>query len=98
MDVDRARHALDLAGRQPQGLAQVPHRPRAIRRERRDQRRAIRAVALVDPRDQLLTNVAREIEVDVGRLVDLLVQEPSHEQLALHGVDVGEAGQVARSS
>ena len=74
--VDGARDPLDLARRQPQHLAEVAHRAaRAVAGEGGDQRRALGAVALVDPRDQLLADVAREVEVDVGRLGDLLVQE-----------------------
>ena len=94
--VDGASDALDLARRQPEGLAEVAHRrARAIAGERGHQRRALGAVALVDPRDQPLADVAGEVEVDVGGLGDLLVQEAPQEQLVSHRVDVREAGEVA---
>ena len=94
--VDRARHALDLAGRQAERLAEVADRaPPAVGGERRHERGALAPVALVHARDQLLADVAREVEVDVGRLGDLLVQEAPQEQLVADRVDVREAGQVA---
>ena len=49
----------------------------------------------MDPRDQPLADVAREVEVDVGRLGDLVVEEAAEEEPGLDRVDVGEAGQVA---
>ena len=49
----------------------------------------------MDAGDQLLANVAREVEIDVGRLCDLLVQEAPQEQPVAHRVDVREPGQVA---
>ena len=94
--VDRAGHPLDLARRQAERLAEVADRAaRPVAGERRDQRRALRAVALVDAGDQLLADVAREVEVDVGRLGDLLVQEAPQEEPVAHRVDVREPGQVA---
>ncbi len=52
-------------------------------------------VALVDARDQLLADVAREVEVDVRQRGQLLVQEAPDQQLVGDRVDVREAGQVA---
>ncbi len=96
VDVHHPRRALDLARRQPQHLPEVAHRPaRAIGGERAHQRRSLVAVALDDPRDQHLADVARKVEVDVGSLGDLLVQEAPEEQPAAHGVDVREPGEVA---
>ena len=96
VDVHGPREPLHLAERQPQRLAEVSDRPaRPIGGEGRDQRRTLRSIALVHPRDQLLPNVAGEVEVDVGDLGELLVQEAPQEELVLHRVDVGEAGQVA---
>ena len=96
VDVDGAGEALDLARRQPQRLAEVAHRAaRAVGGEGGDQRRALGAVALVHPRDQLLADVAREVEVDVGRVGQLLVQEAPEEEVVADRVDVREAGQVA---
>ncbi len=89
-------HPLDLSRRQAEHLAEVASRPaRPVAGEGRDQGRPVLPVALVHARDQLLPDVAREVEVDVGRLGDLLVQESPQEQPAAHGVDVGEAGEIA---
>ncbi len=91
----RARRPLDLSRRQPEHLAEVADRAlRPVGGEGGDQRRAIGTVALVDPRDQPLADVAREVEVDVGRLGDLLVQEAAEEQAGPDRIDVREAGQV----
>ena len=88
--------ALDLARRQPERLAEVADRAaRAIAGEGRDQRRALAPVAVVDARDQLLADVAREVEVDVGHLGDLVVEEAPEEEPRPHRVDVREPGQVA---
>ncbi len=89
-------HALDLPRRQPQRLAELADRAAGpVRRERRHQRRAVVAVALVDPRDQLLPDVAREVEVDVGQRGQLLVQEAADQQVVGDRIDVGQAGQEA---
>ena len=94
--VGAARHALDLARRQAEHLAQLADRAaRAEGREGRDQRRAVVAVALVHARDQPLADVAREVEVDVGQPVEVLVQEAPERELVGDRVDVREAGQVA---
>ncbi len=87
---------LDLAGRQAEHLAQLADGAAdAERREGRDQRCAVMAETLVHAGDQPLTDVPGEVEVDVGKPVQVFVQEPSQRQSVLHGVDVGEAGQVA---
>ena len=94
--VDDPRHPLDLSRRQAQRLAEVAHRPpRAVGGEGGDQGRAVGPVALVDPRDQLLADVAGKVEVDVGHRRHLLVEEAAGEQARLDRVDVGEPGQVA---
>ena len=91
-----ARHPLDLSRRQPQRLAQLADRPpRAIGRKRRHQRRAVVPVALVHPRDQLLADVTREVEVDVGQRGQLVVQEAPDQQVVGDRIDVREAGQEA---
>ena len=91
-----ARHPLELARRQPEDLAELADRAaRAERRERRDQRGALPPVAIVDPRDQDLADVAREVEVDVRQRGELLVEEAPEEQVVGHRVDVREAGEVA---
>ena len=82
--------------RQPERLAEVAHRAlRPVGGEGCDQRRVLLAVALVDPRDQHLADVAGEVEVDVRHRGGLVVEEAAGEELGLHRVDVGEAGQVA---
>src|SRR5437762_1902659 len=53
------------------------------------------AVALGDGDDQLLADVAREVEVDVRDGGELFVQEAADRQVRLDGVDVREPGQVA---
>ncbi len=74
--IGHARHALDLTGGQAQHLAQLADRsPRTKRRKGRHQRGALMSVALVHTRDQDLADVAREVEVDVGQPVQVLVQE-----------------------
>jgi len=46
------------------------------------------AIALVHPRDQLLPDVAREVEVDIGQRGQLLVQEPPDQQVVGDRIDV----------
>ena len=76
-----ARDALDLPSRQAERSAKVADcAARLVGREGGDQRRSLDAVALVDPRDQLLTNVAREVEIDVRQLGDLLAQETAKKE------------------
>ena len=90
------RHPLDLPRRQAQRLAELADRaPRAVGGKGRHQRRAVVAVALVHARDQLLADVAREVEVDVGQRGQLLVEEAPDQQLVGDRVDVREPGQVA---
>ena len=64
--VGHAGEPLELGVRQPERLADVADRaPRAVRREARHERRVRVAVALGDADDELLADVAREVEVDV---------------------------------
>src|SRR5919197_4013387 len=96
MEIHHPGGSLHLARRQAERLAEVARRPsRPVAREGGHQRRSLLAIALVDARDQLLADIAREVEVDVRRLGDLLVQEASQEQPVAHWVDVREPGQVA---
>ena len=61
-----AGEALELGERKPERLADVPDRTaRAVRGEARDERGVLAAVAVGDGDDQLLADVAREVEVDV---------------------------------
>src|SRR4029453_525034 len=68
---------------------------RAVGRERRDECGVLAAVALGDGDDQLLADVPREIEVDVGDRVELAVEEAPERQLRPDGIDVRETRQVA---
>ena len=53
------------------------------------------AVALRDGDDQLLPDVAREVEVDIGDGGELAVEKAAEREPGVHRVDVGEPGQVA---
>ena len=87
---------LELGERQAERLADVADRPaRVVGREARDERRVLAAVALADRDDQLLADVAREVEVDVGHRHELAVEEAAEREPGVHRVDVREAGQVA---
>ncbi len=88
------------AGRAPPRAGPAPCRcpaPRCAggRWGRCDERRVLLAVLLVDALDQLLADVAREVEVDVRQRVQRLVEEAAEEELGAHRVDVGEPDQVA---
>src|SRR2546428_13221057 len=66
------REPLELRVREAERLADVADRTtRAIRRERRDERRVFPSVAFGDGQDQLLPDVAREVEGDVGDRAEL---------------------------
>ena len=85
-----------LGERQSERLADVADRAAAaIARKRRDERRVLAAVALGDAHDQLLADVARKVEVDVGHGDHLVVDEAAERQARCDGIDVREAGQVA---
>src|SRR5207237_5958862 len=87
---------LELGEREPERLADVADRAAApVGREARDERRVLVAVALGDGDDQLLADVAREVEVDVGNGGELVVQEAADVEVRLDGIDVREACQVA---
>src|SRR6266508_454292 len=90
------REQLAIHVRKAERLPYVPDRaPRPIRRERRDERRVLAPVALSDGDDQLLPDVAREIEVDVRHGVELTVEETTEREIRAHRIDVREAGQIA---
>src|SRR5581483_6875421 len=69
--------------------------PRVVGREAGDERGVLAAVPLGDGDDQLLADVAGEVEVDVGHRLELAVEEPPEGEARLDRVDVGEPGQVA---
>ena len=91
-----ASEPFELGVRQPERLADVANRPaRVVGREARNERGVLPAVAVADGRQELLADVARKVEVDVGDAGHLPVQEPPQRQAGCDGVHVREAGQVA---
>ncbi len=89
---ERGGHVLG----QPHGLADLADRaPRAIMNDSGADRRTVLAVAAVDVLDHLLAPLVLEIDVDVGRLVAVLRDEACEQELALVGVDLGDAEAVA---
>ena len=90
------REPLELREREAERLADVADRAaRAVGREARDERRVLAPVALGDADDELLADVAREVEVDVRHRGELAVQEAPERELVRDGIDVREAGEVA---
>ena len=86
---------LELRLRQPERLADVADRAaRAVGGEARDERRVLVAVPLGDGDDQLLADVAREVEVDVRNRGHLVVEEAPERELVRNRIDVREPGQV----
>ena len=91
-----AREPLELCEREAERLPHVADRAaRAIRREARDERGVLAPVALGDADDELLADVAREVEVDVRDGGELAVEEASERELVRDRVDVRETGEVA---
>ena len=91
-----AREPLELGRGQAERLAEVADRPaRVVGREGGDEGGVLAAVPLGDPDDQLLADVAREVEVDVGDRGELAVEEAAEREVGLDRVDVGKPGQVA---
>ncbi len=94
--VRQFRDLLDLARRQIQRLADLAHRrAQAVGGKRADEPDVLVAVPRVHPPDQLLADLAREIEVDVRHRGERLVQEPPDEEPGGDRIDVREAEQVA---
>ncbi len=93
--VGDAGEPLELGERQAERLSHVANRTAAaVGRERRDEGCVLTSVALGDAHDQLLADVAGEVEVDVGHGDHLVVDEPAEGQAGRDGIDVREAGQV----
>ena len=91
-----AREPLELAERQAERLADIADRAAAsVGGEARDERGVLAAVALGDGDDQLLADVAREVEVDVGDGRELVVQKTAEREVRADRIDVREAGEVA---
>ncbi len=94
--VGELREPLEVGERQAERLADVADRAaRPVRREARDERRVLATVLLGDADDQLLPDVAREVEVDVGNRRQLTVEEAAEREVVGDGIDVREAGEVA---
>ncbi len=94
--VRNAGEPLELGERQPERLADVPDRAaRAVGGEARDEGGMLAAVALGDGDDQLLADVAREVEVDVRHRHQLSVQEAAEREIVGDRIDVREPGQIA---
>jgi hypothetical protein len=91
-----AREPFELGRGQPERLAEVADRAtRVVGREGGDEGSVTWAVPLGHADDELLADVAGEVEVDVGSRDQLAVEEAAERKIRLHRVDVGEAGQVA---
>src|SRR5262249_32202636 len=63
--------------------------------EARDERGMLASVALGDGDDELLADVAREVEVDVGDTRELSIQEAPEREVVRNRIHVREAGEVA---
>ena len=89
-----------LVWRQPQGLAQVPHRAAgAVGIDHSGKGRPLPAVFLVHPQDQLLADVAGKVQVDVRHAGQFVVgQEPLQGETVAQGVDVRDSQQIALSA
>ena len=90
------RDPLQLGEREAERLADIPDRAAGtVGGEARDERCVLAAVALGDADDQLLADVAREVEVDVGHRDQLAVEEAPEREVLRNRIDVREPGQVA---
>ena len=91
-----AGEAVEFGLGQSERLAGVADRAaRAVGGEAGHERGVLAAPAGVDALDQLGADVAREVEVDVGQRVHLLVEEAPDEEPVVDRVDVREPDQVA---
>src|SRR5687768_5183350 len=87
---------LELPERKLERLADLTHRgAETIGRKDADEPCVLGAVLLVDAENELLADIPRKVEVDVGDAPERLVQEATQEEVVLHRVDVREADQIA---
>ena len=94
--VGQPREPFEVGVREAERLADVPDRAaRAVGREGCDERGMLPSVALDDADDELLADVAREVEVDVRNRRELAVEEAAEREVVRDRIDVREAGQVA---
>jgi hypothetical protein len=90
------RQPLELRMRQAECHPDVADRAaRVVGRKCSDQRGVLAPVLVADRREQLLADVAREVEVDVGYRGHVSVEEAAEREPRRHRVDVREPGQVA---
>jgi hypothetical protein len=91
-----AGEPLEFGRRQAERLANVADgAARVVRGEAGHEGRVLRAVLLDHGDDELLADVAREVQVDVGHGDELAVEEAAEGEPGGDGVDVGEPGQIA---
>src|SRR6185295_9664146 len=81
-DAKRLAHIAD-------GAAQL------VRGEAGDKSGVLVTKVLVDAQDELLADIAREVEIDIGHGADLIAEEAPEEEVVLDRIDVREADQVA---
>jgi hypothetical protein len=90
------RQLLELPHGEVERLADLAHRRlEPVRGKGADEPRVVVAVLLVDPEDELLADISREVEVDVRHAPERFVQEAAQEEVVLHRIDVREPDQVA---
>ena len=65
-----------------------------VGRKRAHQRSVLVAVACIHLEDQLLANVARKIQVDIGHSLQILIEKPAEEQPVADRIDVRQTDQV----
>src|SRR5437899_188190 len=94
--VRQFRDQFDFAERQVERLADFADgRSQAIGGERAYQSGVLGAVPGVHPANQLLPDLAREIEIDIRHRRERLVQEAAQKELVGDGIDVRQAEKVA---
>jgi len=91
-----SRQPLQLCVREAERHADVADRAaRVVGRERGDERGVLAPVLVADRGEQLLADVAREVEVDVGHRRHVAVEEAAEREPRCDRIDVREPGQVA---
>jgi hypothetical protein len=68
---------------------------RVVGRERGDEGGVLAPVLVADRREQLLADVARKVEVDVGHRRHVAVEEAAEREPRADRIDMREPGQVA---
>ncbi len=92
---DEPGHTVSLAVRHSERAAHVPNRGlRAERPERDDLRDAVVTIPVRRPADDLVAPVVGEVEIDIGRLAPLMMEEALEHQPRGDGVDLRDAQAV----